>query len=100
MAWVKYLIKSRKVIETIVAYNQHGKAEYEYALNFEKPKPNPLKETFKVAEPMRKQEELVEKKSERSENVIMTIRKGLAEIKVENVSQEMAVEIIKLIVKG
>lgn len=99
-AWVMYLIKQKKVIETIVAYDQYGKAEYEYALNFEKSKPNPLKETFKVAEPTRKPDELVEKKVERSENIIMTIRKGDAEIKVENGGQQMAVEIIKLIVKG
>lgn len=99
-AWVMYLIRQKKIIETIVAYNQYGKAEYEYALNFEKSKPNPLKETFKVAEPTRKPDELVENKAGRSENIIMTIRKGDTEIKVENGGQQMVVEIIKLIVKG
>ena len=107
-AWVKRMIKIGVLTETFEGLGKYGKPEHQFYYNGTtaeimagKRKPNPLKEEFKVAEP------IVENSMEIVENsepvvvaqTILTLYHGETTLSVEGVSGDTIVEIVKSIIK-
>lgn len=103
-AWVKRMVKLGVLTETFEGISKYGKPEHQFYYNGTtaevmagERKPNPLKEEFKVAEP-------IVETVENSEptvvaQTVMTLYHGETTLSVEGVSGDTIVEIVKSIIK-
>ena len=90
--WVLYNIQKGVLKEEIVKYNNYGRAEYIYTFN------DPEDKTKKTIEKMvAEQPQIII--SDEEKPIMITIYKGDMTISLENITAEMAADIIKSIVK-
>ena len=103
-AWVKRMVEIGVLTETFEGLGKYGKPEHQFYYNGTtakniagKRKPNPLKEEFKVAEPVM---EIVENSEPTVvAQTVLTLYHGETTLAIEGVGGDTIVEIVKSIIK-
>lgn len=99
-SWVNYQIQKGILKERITGYGDSGLAEYEYEYVPNPPRPNPLKEELKVAEPKRQAKtvnEMLKDAFDEPEGMVINIVRGDMTVCIENANKAVLAEIIKAI---
>lgn len=107
-AWVKRMVEIGVLTETFEGFSKYGKPEHQFFYNEKtanvrsgKRKPNPIKEEFKVAEPVVENSVEIVENSEPTvvAQTILTLYHGETTLSVEGVSGDTIIEIVKSIIK-
>lgn len=98
-SWVQYKVDKGVLEERLVGFNNNGRAEYEYIYHGE---PKPAERKYRKSQPVVEPtpvNEMLKAAFKEEKSPTLTIYKGDMTISLENITAEMAADIIKSIME-